>query len=64
MKKMFDFKPETRRWIYGVIAGLVPLFITLGYLSPELAKDYLALAAAVLTVGGSALAIKNVPDEE
>jgi hypothetical protein len=64
MKKMFDFQPATRKWIYGIIAALVPLFITLGYLSPELAKDYLALAAAVLTVGGSALALKNVPEDD
>lgn len=59
-----NFRPITRKWIYGVIAALVPLLVTLGYLSPEISKDLMAIAAAVLTVGGSALAIKNVPQEE
>lgn len=58
---MFDFKPKTRKAIYGVIAALVPLFVTLGYVTPEIAKELLAVAAALLTVAGSALAIKNVP---
>lgn len=59
-----NFKPATRKWIYGIIAALVPLMVTLGYLSPELSRDLLAIAAAILTVGGSALAIKNVPSQE
>ena len=59
-----NFKPATRKWIYGIIAALVPLMVTLGYLSPELSRDLLSIAAAILTVGGSALAIKNVPSEE
>jgi uncharacterized membrane protein len=59
-----NFKPATRKWIYGIIAALVPLLVTLGYVTPELSKELLAIAAAVLTVGGSALAIRNVPDEE
>jgi hypothetical protein len=62
--KMFEFTPTTRKWIYGIIAALVPLFVTLGITTPDLAKDYLAVAAAVLTVGGSALAIKNVPSDD
>jgi uncharacterized membrane protein len=59
-----NFDPKTRKWIYGIIAALVPLLVTLGILSPELSKDLIAIAAAVLTVGGSALAIKNVPDHD
>jgi hypothetical protein len=62
--KMFDFKPETRKWIYGIIAAIVPLLISLGYLTNEAAAQILNVAAAVLTIGGSALAIKNVPDKE
>lgn len=61
---MFDFKPKTRKAIYGVIAALVPLFVTLGYITPEIAKELLAVAAALLTVAGSALAIKNVPNQD
>jgi hypothetical protein len=56
-----DLKPETRKWIYGIIAALVPLLVTIGTLSDELASQILSVVAAVLTVGGSALAIKNVP---
>lgn len=59
-----NFEPHTRKWIYGIIAATVPLLVALGYLSPEISKELLAIAAAVLTVGGSALAIKNVPDED
>lgn len=61
---MFEFKPETRKWIYGIIAALVPLFVTLGFLTPELATELLSVAAAILTVAGSALAIKNVPEKD
>lgn len=53
--------PETRRWIYGIIAALVPLLVTLGTLTDEVAGQLLNILAAVLTVGGSTLAIANVP---
>ena len=56
-----DLKPETRKWIYGIIAALVPLLVTIGTLSDELASQILSVVAAILTVSGSALAIKNVP---
>lgn len=59
-----NFDPKTRKWIYGIIAALVPLLVTLGWLEPELSKDLIGVAAALLTVGGSALAIKNVPDQD
>lgn len=59
-----NFEPRTRKWIYGIIAAVVPLFVTLGYLTPEIARELLAVAAAVLTVAGSALAIKNVPTDD
>lgn len=62
-KMIPDLKPETRKWIYGIIAALVPLLVTLGTLSEELASQILTVVAAVLTVGGSALAIKNVPSD-
>jgi len=59
-----DLKPETRRWIYGIIATLVPLLVTVGTLTEPLAGQILSVVAAVLAVGGSALAIKNVPQSE
>ena len=60
---MFNYKPETRKWIYGVIASVVPLLVVLGLLSENLAFPILDVIAALLTVGGSALAIKNVPNK-
>jgi hypothetical protein len=62
--KMFDLPPATRKWIYGIIAATVPLLVALGSVSGEIAQQILNVAAAVLAVGGSALAIKNVPNED
>jgi hypothetical protein len=64
MKMIFDLPPQTRKWIYGIIAALVPLLVTIGSLSEPLAGQILGVAAAVLTVSGSALAIKNVPTDD
>lgn len=61
---MLDLKPHVRKWIYGIIAATVPLLITLGSITNELGAQILNVAAAVLAVGGSALAITHVPDEE
>lgn len=55
---------ETRRWIYGIVAALVPVLITLGSLTSELGAVLLNLFAAVLAVGGSTLAIANARDFE
>jgi hypothetical protein len=64
IKKMLELKPEVRKWIYGIIAATVPLLISLGTITGELGTQILNVAAAVLAVGGSVLAIKNVPDED
>lgn len=61
---MFDLAPHVRKWIYGIIAATVPLLITIGSITGELGQQILNVAAAVLAVGGSALAISNVPDED
>jgi hypothetical protein len=63
MKMIPDLKPETRKWIYGIIAAVVPLLVTIGTLSETLASQILTVVAAILTVSGSALAIKNVPTD-
>ena len=60
---MFNYKPETRKAIYGVIASVVPLLVVLGLISEDLALPILDVVAALLTVGGSVLAIKNVPNK-
>lgn len=61
---MLELKPEVRKWIYGIIAATVPLLIALGTISGDLGQQILSVAAAVLAVGGSALAISNVPKED
>jgi uncharacterized phage infection (PIP) family protein YhgE len=61
---MFDFPPEVRKWIYGIIAATVPLLITVGSITPEIGGMILNVAAAVLAVSGSVLAIKNVPNDD
>ena len=61
---MLDLPPHVRKWIYGIIATTVPLLITIGSITGELGQQILNVAAAILSVGGSALAIKNVPDED
>jgi hypothetical protein len=61
---MLDLKPAVRKWIYGIIAATVPLLISIGTISGEIGAQVLNVAAAVLAVGGSVLAISHVPDEE
>jgi hypothetical protein len=61
---MFELPAHVRKWIYGIIAATVPLLITVGSLSDDVGQQVLGVAAAVLAIGGSALAIKNVPDED
>jgi hypothetical protein len=60
---MLEMKPAIRKWIYAIIAATVPLLISLGSLTGEMGEQILNVAAAVLAVGGSALAISNVPNE-
>jgi hypothetical protein len=61
---MLNLKPHVRKWIYGIIAATVPLLISLGTITTELGAQILNVAAALLAIGGSALAITYVPDEE
>tara|TARA_R110000764_G_scaffold15898_2_gene44881 strand:+ start:521 stop:703 length:183 start_codon:yes stop_codon:yes gene_type:complete len=60
---MLDLKPAVRKWIYGIIATTVPLMIALGTLTDEIGAQILNVAAAVLAITGSALAINNVPKD-
>ena len=62
--KMLDIPPHIRKWIYGIIAATVPLLISIGSVSGEVGQQVLNVAAAVLAIGGSALAIKNVPNDD
>jgi hypothetical protein len=61
---MFEIPAHIRKWIYGIIAATVPLLITVGSITGDVGQQVLSVAAAILAVGGSALAIKNVPYED
>lgn len=61
---MLELQPHVRKWIYGIIAATVPLLISIGTISGDVGQQVLNVAAAVLAIGGSALAIKNVPKED
>ena len=45
--------PTTRKYIYGIVAAVVPVLVSLNGLGPD-------IAAAILTIAASVLAIANV----
>lgn len=57
---MFHFTPEIRKHIYSVAIAVVPLLVTLGLLTSEVASHVLSIVAAVLAVGAASLARANV----
>jgi hypothetical protein len=58
------FNAKTRKYIYGVIGSVVPLLVTLGVISGDVAGHIMAVAASVLALGGSLLAINNIDEDE
>ena len=54
------FTPEVRKAIYALVAALVPLLVTLGFLTGEQSQAILSSVAAFLAFFGSVLAIRNV----
>lgn len=57
---MLHFTPEIRKHIYSVAIAVVPLLVTLGALTSEVASHVLNILAAVLAVGAASLARANV----
>lgn len=56
---------KRRAWLYGVATAIVPVLTAYGLVTPDLGGKWLSVIAAVLAVGSSSLALKNVtPDEE
>ena len=53
---------KRRAWLYGVLGALVPLLVTLGIVSEGVAAHISLIAAAVLAVGPSAMALGNLSD--
>lgn len=61
MKALQDiFTPEVRKWIYNVVAAVIPLLIIFDILTPEIGTQWLLVAAAVLGLGTNMLASSNV----
>ncbi|MGB3301770.1 MAG: hypothetical protein WBA98_03690 [Gordonia sp. (in: high G+C Gram-positive bacteria)] len=59
---MKALKPEQRQYIYVTLTALLPILAGFGYITESDIGMWLALAAAVLGAGGTALAAKHVPD--
>ena len=54
------FTPEIRKNIYRVATAVVPLLVTLGILTDDIAGHVLNIVAALLAMGASTLAWQNV----
>lgn len=55
--------PQVRKYIYGIVLAALPLLVTFGLLDDGTAGQVALIAAAVLGVGESALALANTPTE-
>ncbi|MCQ1951632.1 hypothetical protein NNX28_17070 [Arthrobacter sp. zg-Y859] len=56
---MFIKDPNTRKWIYGIVAAAIPVLVILGFVGGEDTQVWLNLAAAVLGLGTAGLAAPN-----
>jgi hypothetical protein len=61
---MFNLSPAVRKFIYGLVAILVPLLVTYSSMSEVVGLQILDAVAAILAIGGSTLAIRNVPNKD
>jgi hypothetical protein len=53
--------PALRRYIYGVVAAVIPLLLLVGLITPDAVAPILNAAAALLGLGTAALALPNTP---
>ena len=54
---------ERRAWLYKIAVALVPLLISIGLLTDDIAQLVLNVIAALLGVGAGGMALSNVtPD--
>lgn len=56
--------PNVRKYIYNVIAALLPFLALAGIILPDQGNLVLLLIASILGLGGSALASANTPNGE
>lgn len=59
-----DFWTAKRRtWLYSVVTALVPLMLAVGVMTSDVAELVLKVAAAVLSVSATGMALSNItPD--
>jgi hypothetical protein len=63
MDKTEFWNPTRRGWLYSVTLAGMPILVTLGYLTGEMAGLILNLIAAVLVVGANGMALTHMsPD--
>lgn len=55
---------KKRKYIYGIVLAVLPLLVAYGILDDGTAGTVALIAAAVLGVGESGLALANTPDRE
>lgn len=56
-----SFLPRaTRVYIYQIVAATAPLLVGIGIITEGVAQNLLAIVGALLTIGASGLALKNV----
>jgi hypothetical protein len=60
---MFNLTPEVRKFIYGLVAIAVPLLVSYGGITEQIGLQLLDAVAAILAIGSSALAFRNVSDK-
>lgn len=53
--------PNTRRYIYGIVAAAIPLLLVAGFITNDQVQPILNAVAAVLGFGTTALAFPNTP---
>jgi hypothetical protein len=53
--------PAIRRYVYGIVAAVIPLLLLTGLITPDAVTPILNAAAAVLGLGAAGLALPNTP---
>ncbi|MBY4571260.1 hypothetical protein ACN95_14665 [Gordonia sihwensis] len=56
--------PAVRQWIYLVLTALLPILVGYGVVAETDVSLWLALAAAILGAGGTALAASHTPKDD
>lgn len=55
--------PAVRRYVYGVVAAVIPILLLVGLITPDAVTPILNAAAAILGLGTAALALPNTPKD-